>query len=75
MKLLKTKKCIVCGGGQAITWHGDVVAKERYAIGNLRNVKVIAGFCKEHASVEILDENGRMHSFFDIGGYCGLPDM
>ncbi|PHV69169.1 hypothetical protein CS063_17370 [Sporanaerobium hydrogeniformans] len=47
MNRYKTSNCIMCGE-KAVGWHGHVVAKERMALGNLIDVKVIAGFCKEH---------------------------
>lgn len=57
MRLLKTPNCIICGE-KSVAWHGHVIAKERKVMGNLGDVKVIAGFCKNHAAVDISDENG-----------------
>ncbi len=52
MKHLKTEKCVLCGN-KAIIWHGHVIAKERMALGNFIDKKVIAGFCKEHGEKEM----------------------
>lgn len=49
MKHLKTENCIVCGK-EAVAWHGYVRAKDKMALGNYVDVKVISGFCKEHMS-------------------------
>lgn len=47
MKILKTENCVVCGN-KAIAWHGYVIAKDKMALGNYIDVKVISGYCKEH---------------------------
>ena len=47
MNRYKTSNCIVCWEN-AMWWHGHVIGKKRMALGNLIDVKVIAGFCEEH---------------------------
>lgn len=47
MKYLKTENCVICGS-KAIGWHGDVLAKEKIALGNYIDVKVVSGYCEEH---------------------------
>lgn len=44
---LKTENCIRCGK-LATIWHGHIIAKERMALGNLIDKKIVAGFCEEH---------------------------
>lgn len=48
MRMLKTESCIICGK-KAVAWHGYVVAKDRMALGNYIDVKVISGYCEEHS--------------------------
>jgi hypothetical protein len=43
---LKTENCVICGD-KAVLWHGHVVAKEKMALGNYIDKKVIAGFCNK----------------------------
>lgn len=58
MRHLKTENCVVCEE-KAICWHGHVIAKERMALGNLVDKKVVAGFCENHAeSFEYSKEDG-----------------
>lgn len=47
MKHFKTEKCIICGR-RAIAWSGYVTAKDKMALGNYIDVKVVSGFCEEH---------------------------
>lgn len=54
---LKTTNCIICGK-EAKFWHGHVVGREKRALGNYIPVKVIAGFCDEHADNESDDGYG-----------------
>ena len=48
---LKTEKCVICGE-KAGCWHGFVKAKERMALGNYIEKRVIAGFCKTHENCD-----------------------
>lgn len=57
MQKYKTSNCIVCGK-EANVWHGHVIGKQKMALGNLVDVKVIAGFCDEHDNSIESDENG-----------------
>lgn len=50
MQYLKTEKCIVCGS-TAKMWAGYVVAKDKMALGNYIDKKVIAGFCDKHNEI------------------------
>jgi hypothetical protein len=43
-KASATANCIICGQ-PAINHHGHVVGREKMALGNLIDVKIIAGFC------------------------------
>ena len=51
-RALKTQKCVICGKSAEL-WHGYVVAKEKMALGNYIDKKIIAGFCKEHGEIEV----------------------
>lgn len=57
MRYLKTKRCIVCGKSAGM-WHGYVIAKDKMALGNYVDKKVVAGFCDEHAESSIVDSSG-----------------
>lgn len=57
MQHLKTENCVICGN-KAVIWHGHVIAKEKMALGNYIDKKVIAGFCEEHKDYNIEDETG-----------------
>lgn len=57
MSNLKTENCIICGS-KATNWHGHVIAKQKMALGNFVDKKIIAGFCNEHSRVDNSDENG-----------------
>ena len=56
MKQLKTENCILCGK-KAIGWHGYVTAKDKMALGNYVDVKVISGYCEDHLQESINDED------------------
>lgn len=49
--MLKTENCVICGK-KAKYWQGHVIAKERMALGNYINKKIIAGFCDKHGKNE-----------------------
>jgi hypothetical protein len=57
MRYLKTERCVVCGK-PAEMWHGYVIAKDKMALGNYVDKKVVAGFCDKHAESSIDDSNG-----------------
>lgn len=57
MKNLKTENCIICGT-KAVMWHGHVKAKEKMALGNYIDKRVVAGFCKEHETEYLSDDEG-----------------
>ena len=48
MRYLKTENCVDCGA-KAVAWHGYVLAKEKMALGNYIDVKVISGYCEKHS--------------------------
>jgi len=48
---LKTENCVICGC-KAKIWHGHVIGKEKMALGNYIDKKVIAGFCQKHSKIE-----------------------
>ena len=64
---LKTEKCIRCGK-RATVWHGHIIAKERMALGNLIDKKIIAGFCEEHFRDEGAGYYGKYDS--ELMGKC-----
>lgn len=66
MRHLKTENCIICGK-KAVIWHGHVVAKERMALGNYIDKKVISGFCEQHKDKEVL--NGQTYNN-ELMGKC-----
>ena len=51
MQTLKTENCVICGE-KAEYWHGYVKGKEKMALGNHIEKKIIAGFCRLHAHYE-----------------------
>lgn len=53
MRHLKTENCILCGK-KAVIWHGHVVGMDVRAFGNYVNVKVVSGFCEEHAKEDVI---------------------
>lgn len=70
MKNLKTENCILCGK-KAVIWQGHVVAKEKMALGNYVDKKVIAGFCEDHKGKCSSDDNGCYGNYnSDIMGRC-----
>lgn len=52
-----TSNCIVCGK-PAVYHHGHVIGKEKMALGNYVDIKIIAGFCEDCNLTAISDENG-----------------
>ncbi len=56
MKHLKTEKCIICGK-KAAGWYGYVIAKQKMALGNYIDIKVISGYCEEHLQENMNNEN------------------
>lgn len=57
MQHLKTEKCIICGNN-AKNWHGHVIAKEKMALGNYIDKKIIAGFCDIHNEKYLSNDEG-----------------
>ena len=57
MQHLKTEQCVICGN-KAVIWYGHVIAKEKMALGNYIDKKVVSGFCEKHKDYEIEDETG-----------------
>lgn len=67
---LKTENCIVCGN-KATVWHGHVRAKQKMAIGNYIEKKVVAGFCEKHAESLTSDASGCYGQYnYSIMGEC-----
>lgn len=52
-----TSKCIVCGK-EATTHHGHVIGRQKMALGNYIETKILAGFCDEHNESLESDKNG-----------------
>lgn len=52
-----TAKCILCGE-LATCHHGHVLGKEKMALGNYVDIKIIAGFCATCDNIANADENG-----------------
>lgn len=67
MQYLKTEKCIMCGK-PATVWHGYVIAKDKMALGNYVDRKVVAGFCDKHSQILCSCVNGNY-------GYYSLRTM
>lgn len=57
MQYLKTENCIICGK-EAVCWHGHVTAKEKMALGNYIDKKIIAGFCDAHKETYLNNDEG-----------------
>lgn len=71
MKKLKTENCVICGK-KAVGWHGYVVAKEKMALGNYIDTKVISGYCEQHLQESINNEdlvNGETYNS-ELMGKC-----
>ena len=58
MQHLKTEKCVICGN-TAKMWHGYVIAKDKMALGNYIDKKVIAGFCDKHSEILCSGQDGK----------------
>lgn len=70
MRHLKTKNCIICGS-LAKNWHGHVIAKEKMALGNYADKKIIAGFCDQHNEKFLSNDNGCYGNYdSDLMGDC-----
>jgi hypothetical protein len=68
-----TANCIVCGK-PAVNFHGHVIGRERMALGNYVDVKIIAGFCKEHDGTIKSDANG-YYGKYDNKKHGFIPDI
>ena len=45
-------------GCKATIWHGHVIAKEKMALGNYIDKKIIAGFCDKHSEISSSELGG-----------------
>jgi predicted hydrocarbon binding protein len=68
-----TLKCIICGK-PAIYHHGHVIGREKMALGNYIDVKIMAGFCEEHNLTVISDENGCYGTYNNVE-HGFVPDI
>lgn len=68
-----TANCIICGKS-AMYHHGHVIGKEKMALGNLIDKKIIAGFCEEHKGTVKSDENG-CYGQYDNRKHGFIPDI
>jgi hypothetical protein len=52
-----TSNCIKCGKPATI-YGGHVIGRQKMALGNLIEVKILAGWCKDHRDSMVSDKNG-----------------
>lgn len=64
MQHLKTENCIICGK-RAVGWHGYVTAKQKMALGNYIDIKVISGYCEDHLQESMNDKNAVNRKSYD----------
>lgn len=70
MQHLKTEKCVICGN-TAKMWHGYVIAKDKMALGNYIDKKVIAGFCDKHSEILCSGQDGNYGCYnSELMGKC-----
>lgn len=73
-KLIATQYCVKCGK-KATTFGGHVIGRERMALGNLIQTKVLAGWCSEDCHDSLPSNSDGCYGEYNSETMGLIPDV